>query len=129
LSPAVLGHLELNGRDFVNGLSHDAFRTTWANFLHADDTLVVYHQSTLGLLAHVQGNIGKCLVLKSVSLDSRGAGGTLEERLAAEGLVSEPAELPGRAGRRLAKAITLVRHLNVLGNANLALGAITKCKC
>ena len=117
LSDAVLGHLELNARDFANALSHDQFRTAWAGFLRADDTLVVYHQSTLDLLAHVQGSVGKCLVLKSVSLHSTGTHGTLEGRLVAEGLVGGPARLPGRAGKRLAQAITLVCHLNAVGNA------------
>ena len=86
-------------------------------FLATDDILVVYHQSTLRLLKHVHGSMGKCLVLKSVAVHGEGASGTLEERLAAEGLESGPARHPGRAGKRLAEAIALVRHLNAVGNA------------
>jgi DTW domain-containing protein YfiP len=115
LTDQFLGHLELTERDFADPLSHEAFRTAWANFLHPADTLVVYHQSTLLLLSHVRGSMGKCLVLKSVRLNPRQTNGTLEERLASEGLASGPAEHPGRAGQRLAKAIALVRHLNALG--------------
>jgi DTW domain-containing protein YfiP len=115
LADSLLGHLELDPRDFFDALSHDEFCTAWADFLHPADTLVVYHQSTRRLLSHVCGDIAKCLVLKSVSLDAGRSNGTLEERLISEGLTSGPAEHPGRAGKRLAKAITLVRHLNALG--------------
>ena len=119
LSDSLLGYLELSDRDFVNALSHEEFRTAWAGFLHPADTLVVYHQSTQRLLSHVCGDIARCFVLKSVSLNSGRSNGTLEERLASEGLASGPAKHPGRAGKRLAKAITLMRHLNALGNAAL----------
>ena len=116
LPDSLLSHLELTERDFANALSGEEFRTAWARFLHPADTLVVYHQSTVRLLSHVRADIAKCLVLKSVSLNSGRASGTLDERLASAGLVSGPAEHPGRAGKRLAKAIALVRHLNALGN-------------
>ena len=119
LADSLLGHLELSDRDFANALSHGEFRTAWTGFLHPADTLVVYHQSTVRLLSHVRGDIARCFVLKSVSLNSGRSNGTLEERLAFEGLASGPAKHPGRAGKRLAKAITLVRHLNALGNAAL----------
>jgi hypothetical protein len=76
--------------------------------------LVVYHQSTARLLSHVSGTVARCLVLKSVSSGLGRANGTLEERLASEGLTSDPAQHPGRAGKRLAGAIALVRHLNAL---------------
>jgi len=116
LTDQFLGHLELSERDFADALSHEAFRAAWINFLHPADTLVVYHQSTVRLLSHVHGSMGKCVVLKSVRLNPGRTNGTLEERLASEGLVSGLAEHPGRAGQRLAKAIALVRHLNALGN-------------
>jgi hypothetical protein len=117
---SLLGYLELTDQDFANALSYEGFRTAWASFLRPGDTLVVYHQSTLRLLSHVQADIAKPLVLKSVSLNSGRTSGTLDGRLASEGLTSGPAEHPGRAGKRLAKAITLVRHLNALSNAGAA---------
>ncbi len=117
LSDSLLEHLELTAGDFANALSHDEFRQTWLGFLRPDDTLVVYHRSTLRLLSRVHADAPNSLVLKSVSLNTGRPGGTLDERLAAEDLTSGPAEHPGRAGRRLAKAITLVRHLNALSKA------------
>lgn len=117
LTDQFLGHLELTERDFSDALSHESFRAAWTDFLHPTDTLVVYHPSTVRLLSHVRGSTRMCLVLKSVRLNPGRANGTLEERLASEGLVSGLAEHPGRAGRRLANAIALVRHLNALGEA------------
>jgi DTW domain-containing protein len=112
LSDEMLKHLELTGRDFQDAASHEEFRKAWDEFLRPDDLLVVYHPGTLKLLSHVNANTGKAIALKAISVNSQQATGTLEERLAAEGLVSESPELPGRARKRLAQAITLVRHLN-----------------
>ncbi len=120
LPDSLLGYLELTDQDFANALSHEGFRSAWAGFLRPGDTLVVYHQSTLRLLSYVRANVAKSLVLKSVSLKSGRANGTLEGKLASEGLTSGPAKHPGRAGKRLAKAITLVRHLNALSNVGTA---------
>ena len=117
LTDALLGHLELTDRDFADALSHHQFRTAWARFLRPDDTLVTYHPNTARLLSHVCGTLARCLVLKSVNSSSGWVGGTLEQRLASEGLTGGPAEHPGRAGKRLASAIALVRHLNAPGKA------------
>ncbi len=116
LSDILLEHLELTKQDFASALSHEEFRAAWADYLHPDDTLVCYHQSTVDLLCCIGGKNVKSLVLKSISLTSEQVNGTLDQRLAAEGLTSAAATAPGRAGRRLAQAITLVRHYNALGN-------------
>jgi DTW domain-containing protein YfiP len=121
LTASLLRHLQLSQRDFTDSLSHDAFRKRWLGFLRPDDTLVVYHPSTLRLLKRVCGNTTKSLVLKSISLNPGRAGGTLEQRLAFEGLTAGPAELPGRAGQRLARAVTLVRHLNAIAAGRAAM--------
>ena len=120
LTDRFLGYMQLTERDFSDALSHEAFRAAWTDFLHPTDTLVVYHPNTVRLLSHVHASTRKCLVLKSVRLNPGRANGTLEERLASEGLVSGLAEHPGRAGQRLAKAIALVRHLNALGEIRAA---------
>lgn len=116
LSDAMLGHLELTSADFENVLSDDQFREAWADFLQEGDTLVTYHPSSIQLLESIEAEVPQNVVLKSVSFGARPAAGSLEERLVSEGLAAAPAELPGRAGRRLAQTIALVRHLNALGN-------------
>jgi tRNA-uridine aminocarboxypropyltransferase len=115
LQESFLAHLELTEEDLGGALSPDEFRTSWAAFLRPGDTLVVYAQSTLRLLKHVGGESAGCLVLKSVSFNPDGQHGTLDELLAAQGLASVPARHPGRAGKRLANAVVLARHLNALG--------------
>ncbi len=110
-SETLLGHWELNRNDLATALSAEEFRERWANFLGDGHTLVTYHQSTVRMLENIGGRRGRGLVLKSVNLDTGSCSGTLEERLAAEGLTSETAQLPGRAGKRLAMAVSLVKHL------------------
>lgn len=111
----LMGHWDLSGEDFARALSAEEFRARWANFLGDGDTLAAYHQSTVRLLENIGGKRGRSLVLKSINLDPHRHCGTLEERLAAEGLVSPPSELPSRAGRRLAMAVTLVEHMAGMG--------------
>ena len=115
LQDSFLAHLELTEEDFAAALSHDEFRASWASYLRPGDTLAAYAQSTLRLLEHIDGESAGCLVLKSVSFNPDGQHGTLDELLAAQGLASVPARHPGRAGKRLANAVVLARHLNALG--------------
>jgi hypothetical protein len=117
LTSSLLGHLELTESHFADAVSGEEFRAKWSSFLHPADTLVAYHQNTLRLLSQVRGVAPKSLVLKSISLHPARVGGTLEDRLESEGLVSGPPRHPGRAGKRLAQAVALVQHLNALGNA------------
>lgn len=115
LTETFLGHLELTDADFAGALSHDEFRTAWSAFLRPTDTLAVYSQSTARLLMHVGADLANHLVLKSIPFSPRRPNGDLPEVLAAEGLVAAPAQHAGRAGKRLANAISLVRHLSVVG--------------
>ena len=115
LRDSFLAHLELTADDFVRALSPGEFRASWAAFLRQGDTLAVYAQGTLRLLKHIGGESARCLVLKSVSFGPDGQHGTLDERMSAQGLASVPARHPGRAGKRLANAVVLARHLNTLG--------------
>lgn len=111
LRDTLMGHWELTGDDFAEALSVEEFRDRWTNFLRDGDTLVAYHQSTVRLLENIGAKPDRSLVLKSINLDSQRRHSTLEEWLAAEGLASEPGHLASRAGKRLAMAIALVRHL------------------
>ena len=112
LNNKFLGHLELSAQDFSEALSLEEFRREWANFLTPTDTVAVYSQGTARLLAGAGADFAKCLILKSVPL---GSCGTLEDVLAEAGLASPPPCQPGRAGKRLANAIALARHLSKLG--------------
>ncbi|MBN2291833.1 MAG: DTW domain-containing protein [Pirellulales bacterium] len=110
-SETLLGHWELKREDFTEAISAEEFRHCWSNFLGDGDTLVTYHQSTMRLLDNIGAKRSHSLVLKSINLERSGFSGTLEERLAAEGLTGEAAQLHGRSGKRLAMAVTLVKHL------------------
>ncbi len=120
LDAPFLAHLELTEQDFARALSPDEFRRSWAAFLRPTDTLAVYAQSTLSLLRHIGVESPGCLVLKSVSFDSGGQHGTLDELLASQGRASVPPRHPGRAGRRLANAVVLARHINDLSRGATA---------
>jgi DTW domain-containing protein YfiP len=117
LQESFLGHLELTRGDFSRALSPAEFRASWAAFQRPRDTLAVYSPSTARLLTRINAHSTPCLVLKSVDFNPLRRYGTLDELLTAEGLVSGPAQHPGRAGKRLANALALVQHLNRLGRA------------
>ena len=115
LTDAFLGHLELSRDDFAGAVSHDEFRTSWADFVRPTDTLAVYCQSTARLLKHIDADFTKCLVLKSIPFDPQRPSGILTEVLAAQNVVSLPPRHAGRAGKRLANAVALTRHIAELG--------------
>ena len=117
LQEPFLGHLELTREDFSNALSLEEVRTSWAAFLRPGDTLAVYNQGVARLLTQISAQFVPCLVLKSVDFNPQQRYGTLDELLVAEKLVIAPAQVPGRAGKRLANLSAFVRHLNALGNA------------
>ncbi len=117
LQESFLGHLELTHEHFSQALSPDEFCRSWAAFQRPSDTLVVYSHNTAHLLTRISANCTPCLVLKSVDFNPQQRYRSLDELLTGEGLVSAPAQHPGRAGKRLANALALVRHLNILGTA------------
>jgi hypothetical protein len=117
LPDSLLERFELTKADFSDALSLDEARASWAAFLRAHDTLAVYNQSVADLLTQLGASPARCLVLKSVALHPHRRHGTLDELVAAEGLVTTPPRHPGRAGKRLANVRALVHHLGALGNA------------
>ena len=116
LTETFLGHLELVAADFAEALSKAEFRTAWSDFLRPMDTVAFYSQSTARLLKQVGADFARTLVLKSIPFNPHWPNGTLAEVLAAEGLHAAPPQTPGRAGKRLANAIALTRHLSKLGS-------------
>ena len=119
LGEEFLAHLELTSADFANALSLDQFCKAWSTFLRPTDTLVVYHPSTARLLKNIGAELPKCLTLKSIDFEDDQHYSTLEEILEAKDLVSPKNTPPGRANKRLADAITLVRYLHKLVGGDL----------
>jgi hypothetical protein len=115
LSESFLRHWELTAQDFSEALSFEEFRAAWVGFRRPGDRLVVYNQGTARLLDRISEEAVPCLLLKGLGADPQRRFGTLEELLAAEGLVAAPARHPGRAGKRLANAVAMVQHLNAFG--------------
>lgn len=124
LPEAVLGHLGLTPEDFSQAMSLAEARESWSSFERPHDILAVYNPSTTDLLRQIRGRQAPCLVLKSVDLQPQRPCGTLDEIIAAEGLVPGPVQHRGRAGRRLANAIAFVHHLRAVANAPRLLGRL-----
>ncbi|MDG2384437.1 MAG: DTW domain-containing protein [Pirellulaceae bacterium] len=118
-SDPFLTHLKLTAEQFKSAVTAEEFRSHWENFLQPEDTLAVYHQSSVQLLKNIGGKVVRCHVLKSVDFTNHR--GTLEEIIHAEGIVSGPIHHAGRAGERLAKAVALVRHLREMAQADCGL--------
>jgi len=119
LGELLLGHLEMSRADFDQAVSIEEARSAWAAFIRPTDTLAVYNQGVVRLLAQLSPVPPTCLVLKSVDLHPQQSYGTLDELLTAEGIVPAPPQHPGRAGKRLANLAALVIHLNALGKRQL----------
>ena len=116
LTEEFLGYLELESRDFARALSPAEFRAAWEAFVLPGDTVAVYSQSTARLLQAADADFARCLVLKSVAFRPAGQNGTLDQILAAEGIPCPSPWHSGRAGKRLANAVALARHLHAMGN-------------
>jgi len=137
LSETFLGHMGRTREDFSAARSHEEFRSLWSDFLRPCDVLVVYHQSTANLLAHIDAALPPRIILKSIQLDRDRSYGTLEDFLSGEGIDGaqfEQAKHHGRAEQRLAMAIAMVRHLNHIRNREMeslsshrTLGKLKRC--
>ncbi|MBL9123631.1 MAG: DTW domain-containing protein [Planctomycetaceae bacterium] len=120
LDDALLGHLELSRGDFASALPMAAARAAWNSFVRPGDIVAVYNQGTRRLLDELSGTPLRSLLLKGIHLRGQRRYSTLDDLISGEGLTPAPAEHPGRAGKRLANAIALVRHLIALGQRRAA---------
>ncbi|MHB8901699.1 MAG: tRNA-uridine aminocarboxypropyltransferase [Thermoguttaceae bacterium] len=116
LAPEFLAHLELSSEAFTRAVPIAQFRAAWQAFVRPGDTLAVYSRGTARLLEHAGADIADCLVLKSIQLTPGRPNGYLDQLLADHGIVSPVPRYPGRAGRRLANAVAMVRHLHTLAS-------------
>jgi len=120
LDETLLGHLELTAADFDGALSLAEAQRAWRAFLRPTDTLSVYNQGTARLLDVLSpgrfdaNSHTPALLLKSIEFNSDKSYSTLDEVIAGERLTIAAPPRPGRAYRRLANSIALVRHLHAL---------------
>jgi DTW domain-containing protein YfiP len=114
LAPLTPRHLELGAERLAAGGSVESWQRSWQAF-SAPDSVVVQWGSFYSRLASADG-----LMLPQRRLDLRGEltqsslrlrGGTLEDCVARLNLPIDPLALDGRAGRRLAALVGLVRAI------------------
>lgn len=112
ISPQNLRHLNLKEADIASGVELETFRQRWQQFLHPDDLLVVPNQQSMRLLesAGVTKHSGYEL-LKSINCDPRNEFSGVGEFLDSIPWPVASPTFPGRAGQRLAHAISLVKYL------------------
>ena len=107
-----LAHMGLTEEDFASAISLTDFRQRWSEFLRDDDLLVVPNERTLRLLRNCEARISTSyLALKSVNHDPRREFSGLGQFLDSVSAPVTTIHHRGRAGRRLANHIRLVRHL------------------
>ena len=110
MTKSFLNYLELPKETFDHAISAKKFTAKWNQFLRHDDILLVYKQGTIGLLNCVGGCTGRPVTLKSINFAHQGKRPSASEILENEGLAWDtPNPAHGRAGRRLEKAIALIK--------------------
>jgi hypothetical protein len=119
LDVAFLKHLELTSDDFNAAVSLDEARRRWAKFQRPGDVVTMFHAGSARLFSSLGGDRDSSLVLKSVNLEPNLTEPELEDFLTDQCIPREAVQHVGRAGKRLANAITFVRHLNAIGNSYL----------
>ena len=115
LSDSHLELFELSTQDFSAASSPDDARQRWAEFQQPCDHYFVYNQGTADLLKELCPGAVNCQVLKAVNFHPHRHYHTLDELIAGEGLLAPAPLHRGRAGKRLANAVALVRYLHALG--------------
>lgn len=120
LTNSFLSHLGLSPHHFENCETVNEFRERWRSFLKDGDTLVVHHPSGIRMLEHVDGKLERWMTLKSINFNGQDSRRTLGEFVKEECDLDD-LNLPhsGRAGKRLANAVRLVKYLREAGLKNL----------
>ena len=112
LTDSFLNHLELSKEVLGQSISVGEFRDRWNEFLNDDDVLVVYNQGTIRLLQTIDCKTGDPLTLKSINFSQTSQRPMPGDVLENENLTWDtPNAHHGRAGRRLEKAIAIVKFL------------------
>ena len=107
----LLEYFELPASHFEHPMTVEEFRTSWESFLKPNDLIVVYSKNTLRLLQSIGVSTDDAVDMRSINFDPYKKYRTLAELFAGNGVIVEPALLPGRAGQRLSNLIALVNFL------------------
>jgi DTW domain-containing protein YfiP len=111
LTTTGLRHMGLEMEDFQDALSLEEFRHQWHNFLRADDRLVAFHRSSIGLLQNADASVPLYDLLQGINYDPNREFGAISDYLKSFNQRIASPICKGRGGRRLASAVALVRHL------------------
>lgn len=114
LSDEFLRHLELTRGDFLEAVSLDDARAQWARFHRPGDIVTVLRPGTARLWQYLSGDRAACLVLKAVDVELDICEGQFKAIAQKSDLSHPNMNKLGRAGKRLAEAIAVVRRLNAL---------------
>lgn len=112
-----LGHMELPSEAFDRGVTLSEFQTAWGAFTSESNGPVIaaWNQSTLDLLGATLGTVPSRAALKGAYRSSHGRHeGSLEEVAEREGWTTTSFPVPGRAGRRLALALSAAKALRAM---------------
>ncbi len=114
-----LAHMGLSRQQLEQGVSQAVLRETWQRFCRPTDVVVTWNQSSLDLLGEALGPPPRQLLLKAAYCNAHLGHpcGTLDELIEREGLVPKPLAVPGRACRRLGRAVALLELLQRLAGA------------
>jgi hypothetical protein len=121
LTYEVLSHLELIDDHFAGAIPLDRARALWQAFQRPTDVIALFNHGTARLLAQLTGQATDCHVLKAIDFNPQRRYSTLDELIASERLTVAPPWAAGRAGKRLANAVALVKHLRTLKQARTTL--------
>jgi len=111
LPSSFFAHLELPETVFANASTMPAFLQDWNAFLRPDDILTFYCSHIPKLLREIGSGCQPSLHLKGIQYDQSRKNGALEQLLDSLGIISCVPNCSGRAGKRLAHTISLVKHL------------------
>ncbi|MEM8678985.1 MAG: tRNA-uridine aminocarboxypropyltransferase [Planctomycetota bacterium] len=112
---AMLDHLALRSSDFAAALPLTEFHEAWKQFLHPDDTLLVYHPATVKLLDGDASSVPPTLHLKSICANlERTTYPSLEALLQAYELPIPASAGLSRCEKRLNDAVQLSQYLRQL---------------
>ena len=106
-----LSFFELEPAHLDNGCDVKTFRDRWNEFFNQGDILVVYNRSTIRLLGAAGIETQRKIELKSINFDPHNCHASFAEMFKSQGVVRTAIEFPGRAGLRLANAVTIVEML------------------
>lgn len=115
IDDGVFAHWDLPRSVFDGAPALQDVVAHWREFLRPGDVLAAYCRATADLLPSLGSDRDGCLLLKSIDFTGRRYR-SLEETIAEERIETVEAGHAGRAGRRVANAVALVRHLYRIGN-------------